>query len=73
MERAVAGIISLALLTTDIEYQCDPDYEEFIDHIVLDATAAALFVPNSTYEWPLHDDHPDHCAVSTDLQVQASR
>ena len=63
----------LALLTADIEYQCDPDYEEFIDHIVLDATAAALLVPNSTYEWPLHDDHPAHCAVSTDLQVQASR
>ena len=58
----------LALLTADIEYQCDPDYEEFIDHIVLDATAAALLVPNSTDEWPLHDDHPDHCAVSTDLQ-----
>ena len=63
----------LALLTADIEYQCDPDYEEFIDHIVLDATAAALLVPNSTYEWPLHDDHPDHCTVSTDLQMQASR
>ena len=63
----------LDLLTADIEYQCDPDYEEFIDHIVLDATATALLVPESTREWPRHDDHPDHCAVSTDLQVKAPR
>ena len=63
----------LRLLTADLEYRCDPDYEEFIDHIVLDADAAALLVPESTREWLRHDDHPDHCAVSTDLQVQASR
>ena len=59
----------LDLLTADIETQCDPRYEEFIDHIVLDPTAAALLVPGSTREWPRHDDHPDHCAVSTDLRV----
>ena len=63
----------LDLLTADLEFQCDPDYEEFIDHIVLDAAAAALLVPESTREWPRHDDHPDHCAVSTDLQVKARR
>jgi hypothetical protein len=40
---------------------------------VLDADAAALLVPNSTHEWPRHDDHPDHCAVSTDLLLQTTR
>ena len=59
----------LGLLTADIETRCDPRYEEFIDHIVLDPTAAALLVPGSTREWHRHDDHPDHCAVSTDLRV----
>ena len=59
----------LDLLTADIETQCDPRFDEFIDHIVLDPTAAALLVPESTREWPRHGDHPDHCAVSTDLRV----
>ena len=59
----------LDLLTADIETQCDPRFEHFIDHIVLDPTAAALLVPESTREWPRQDDHPDHCAVSTDLQA----
>ena len=61
------------LLTADIEYRCDPRFREFIDHIALDTDAVALLVPNSTHEWPRHDDHPDHCAVSTDLQVEATR
>ena len=38
----------LDLLTEDLESQCDPRFEEFIDHIVLDASAAALLVPEST-------------------------
>ena len=59
----------LELLTADLESKCDPKYEEFIDHIVLDADAAALLVPESTREWPRHDDHPDHCAVSADLTL----
>ncbi len=59
----------LDLLTADIDYQCDPDFEEHIDHIVLDAAAAALLVPDSTREWPRHGAHPDHCVVSADLQV----
>ena len=63
----------LDLLTADLETQCDPRFEEFIDHIVLDAAAAALLVPDSTREWPRHDDHPDHCVVSADLQVNARR
>ena len=64
----------LELLTADFKAQCDPRFEEFIDHIVLDAAAAALLVPESTREWPRHDDHhPDHCAVSADLQVHTVR
>ena len=63
----------LDLLTAEIEYQCDPRFEEHIDHIVLDADAAALLVPESTREWPRRGDHPDHCAVSADLQVNARR
>ena len=59
----------LDLLTADIETQCDPRFDEFIDHIVLDPAAAELLVPESTREWPRHDAHPDHCAVSTDLQA----
>ena len=59
----------LDLLTADLDTQCDPRFEEFIDHIVLDAAAAALLIPESTREWPRHGDHPDHCAISTDLQV----
>ena len=60
----------LDLLTADLESRCDPKYEEFIDHIVLDDDAAALLVPESTREWPRHDDHPDHCAVSADLTTR---
>lgn len=63
----------LDLLTAEIEYQCDPRFEEHIDHIVLDADAAALLVPESTREWYPRDDHPDHCAISADLQVHARR
>ena len=59
----------LDLLTADIETRCDPRFDEFIDHIVLDAAAAALLVPESTREWPRHGDHPDHCAVTADLRV----
>ena len=59
----------LHLLTVDSETQCDPRFDQFIDHIVLNPTAAALLVPESTREWPRQDDHPDHCAVSADLQV----
>ena len=59
----------LDLLTADIETQCDPRFDEFIDHIVFDPAAAALLVPESTREWPRYGDHPDHCAISTDLQV----
>ena len=58
----------LDLLTADIETECDPRYEEFIDHIVLNPAAAALLVPESTREWPRLGDHPDHCAVSADLR-----
>jgi endonuclease/exonuclease/phosphatase family metal-dependent hydrolase len=60
----------LELLTADLETQCDDRYEEFIDHIVLDADAAALLVPESTREWLRHDEHPDHCAVSADLATR---
>ena len=60
----------LELLTADLEFQCDPRFDEFIDHIVLDADAAALLVPESTREWPRHGDHPDHCAVSADLATR---
>ena len=63
----------LDLLTADLESQCDPRFEEFIDHIVLDDDAAALLVRGSTREWRRHADHPDHCAVSADLQVKAPR
>ena len=60
----------LELLTADLEFQCDERFEEFIDHIVLDADATALLVPQSTREWPRHDEHPDHCAVSADLATR---
>ena len=60
----------LELLTADLETRCDDRYEEFIDHIVLDADAAALLVPESPREWLRHGDHPDHCAVSADLATR---
>ena len=63
----------LDLLTEDLESQCDPRFEEFIDHIVLDAAAAALLVPESTHEWLRHGYHPDHCAISADLQATSAR
>ena len=59
----------LDLLTADIETECDERFDEFIDHIVLDPTAAAWLVPESTREWLHDDDHPDHCAVSADLRA----
>ena len=60
----------LELLTADLETRCDPRFDEFIDHIVLDADAAALLVPQSTREWLRHGDHPDHCAISADLATR---
>ena len=63
------GSSPLELLTADIKYDCAPRFKEFIDHIVLDADAAALLVPNSTREWLRDTLHPDHCAVSADLQM----
>ena len=67
------GSSPLELLTADITYDCAPRFDEFIDHIVLDADAVALLVPNSTHEWLRDTLHPDHCAVSADLQMQALR
>ena len=48
----------LELLTADLETACDPRFAEFIDHIVLDADAAALLVPESTREWPARRPGP---------------
>ena len=59
----------LELLTDNLEYDCAPRYEYFIDHIVLDADAAEWLVPNSPREWLRDTHHPDHCAVSADLQM----
>ena len=59
----------LDLLTDNLEYDCAPRYEHFIDHIVLDADAAEWLVPNSPREWLRDTRHPDHCAVSADLQM----
>ena len=67
------GSSPLELLTADIKYDCAPRFKEFIDHIVLDADAAALLVPNSTREWLRDTLHPDHCAVSADLQMLPPR
>ena len=51
---------------------CKRKYSEFIDHIALDARAAAMAVPGSfaeyTYGLP-EDAHPsDHCPVSVELE-----
>ena len=72
-EMLSPGSSPLQLLTADITYDCAPRFTEFIDHIVLDADAAALLVPNSTREWLRNTLHPDHCAVSADLQMQPPR
>lgn len=60
---------SLHLVTASVETQCDPRFDELIDHIVADSSAAKLVVENSTSEGPRIGEHPDHCAVSTIIQL----
>lgn len=59
----------LHLVTSSIATKCDQRYSELIDHIVADTTMGSLVAPKSTTEGPRVGEHPDHCAVSTLLQL----
>ena len=58
----------LVLPTSELTTHCNPRFTELIDHLVLGGGAEALLVPGSIREWPRRGEHPDHCAVSADLQ-----
>lgn len=55
---------TLLLLDQDTKAKCDPRYKDFIDHIVLDHRAYALYVPDTFTEVPRFGEHPDHCAIT---------
>lgn len=60
----------LDLLTSVGGSKCHPDFAEFIDHIVVGDLNGSLLVKNSFREGPRIADHPDHCAVSADFELQ---
>ncbi len=60
---------SLHLVTDSIETKCDPRFDELIDHIVADTSAAELISASSTTEGPRIGEHPDHCSVSTVIRL----
>ncbi len=60
----------LQLLTAEIETECDPDFTEFVDHIVANPAASRLLVPGSTRELPRETPHPDHCAIAATFVLE---
>lgn len=60
----------LERLTTAGGSQCHPLFSEFIDHIIVGDLKGSLLVKNSFREGPRIADHPDHCAVSADFELQ---
>ena len=61
---------NLKLLTSAGGSKCHPLFSEFIDHIVVGDLTGALLVKNSFREGPRIADHPDHCAVFADFELQ---
>lgn len=60
----------LSLLTADIETECDPDFSEFVDHLIANPVASRMLVPGSTRELPRETPHPDHCAVAATFLLE---
>ncbi len=59
----------LKLLTESHTASCDPRFDTFIDHIVIDSLATKLYQENSFQEGPRVAEHPDHCAVAADFEL----
>lgn len=62
----------LTFTAADVRPSCDPDYESFIDHIVLNAAAARLWTKGDFREWTFAPDRrlSDHCPISIDVDFQ---
>ncbi len=60
----------LQLLTGEIDTQCDPDFSEFVDHLIANPAASRLLVPGSIRELPRETPHPDHCAVAATFLLE---
>ena len=61
----------LYLATAGLASRCDPRFTELIDHLVVGGSAGAMLVPGSVRELARRERHPDHCAVSASLRLQA--
>ena len=61
---------TLELLTTAGGSKCHPRFTEFIDHIIVGDLTGSLLVENSFREGPRVADHPDHCAVFADFELE---
>ena len=59
----------LRLLGSAGSSTCDPQYPDFIDHIVVGDLNQSLYVGDSFLEGPRIADHPDRCAVSADFDL----
>ena len=64
---------ALRLATAGQAARCDPRFSHYIDHLVLDGSAAGMVVKNSFHERPRHGPHPDHCAVSVKFALTGAR
>ncbi len=62
----------LHLATAGQITRCDPRYNQYIDHLILDDGAADMVVENSFRERPRHGRHPDHCVVSVEFSLAAA-
>lgn len=60
----------LELLTSAGGSRCHPLFSEFIDHIVVGDLKGSLLLKNSFREGSRIGEHPDHCAVSADFELQ---
>ena len=60
----------LNLLTAEIETECDPQFTEFVDHLVASPAAARMLVAGSIRELPRQNPHPDHCAVAATILLE---
>ena len=59
----------LRLLAMGVPFQCDPQYTDFIDHMVVGGGAEMMISPNSFIETPKSGPHPDHCAISALFRI----
>lgn len=68
-EKLVAANSEIALLTSELEANCDPRYTDLIDHLIVDTATRKLVDKKSIREGRRVAESPDHCSVSARFKL----